>query len=122
MEQPTFKGSNVAGSEWMDDVTFIVWFKTRKGEIADSEGKKLDVEYNPYAEVHLDEDNKVVLGENIFELDENGNISDYIGTDYYDVAERKMTNEDGFDLDKPYDLENGEEIMRYAVEDMKTTM
>lgn len=122
MEQPTFKGSNVAGSEWMDDVTFIVWFKPRKGEITDSEGKNVKVEYNPYAEVHLDEDNKVVLGENIFELDENGNVNDYIGTDYYDVAERKITNEDGFDLDKPYDLENGEEIMRYAVEDMKENM
>ena len=122
MEQPTFKGSKIAGSEWMDAVTFIVWFKARKGEITDSEGKKLKVEYNPYAEVHLDEDNKVVLSENIFELDENGYVSDYFSTDYYNVAERKITNEDGFVLDKPYDLENGEEIMRYAVEDMKANM
>lgn len=122
MEQPTFKGSKVAGSEWMDDITFIVWFKPRKGEITDSDGKNVKVEYNPYAEVHLDEDNNVVLGENIFELDENGNVNEYIGTEYYDVAERKMTNEDGFDLDKPYDLENGEEIIHYAVEDMKANM
>lgn len=122
MEQPTFKGSEVAGSEWMDNVTFMVWFKPRKGEITDSKGKKAKVEYNPFAEVHLDEDNKVVLGENIFDLDVNGNAIDYVGTNYYNVAERKMTNEDGFDLGLPYDLENGEEIMRYAVEDMKSTM
>lgn len=122
MEQPTFKGSEVAGSEWMDDVTFIVWFKPRKGEITDSEGKKLKVEYLAYAEVHLDEDNKVVLCDNIFELEENGYIGGFIDTDYYDVAERKITNENGFVLDKPYDLENGEEIMCYAVEDMKANM
>ena len=122
MEQPTFKGSKVTGSEWMDNVTFMVWFEPRKGEITDSDGKKVKVEYNPFAEVHLDEDNKVVLGENIFSLDGNGNVIDYVGTNYYNVAERKMVDEDGFDLDNPYDLENGEDIMRYAVEDMKTTM
>ncbi len=122
MEQPTFKGSKVTSSEWMDNVTFMVWFEPRKGEITDSEGKKLNVEYNPFAEVHVDEDNKVVLGENIFSLDGNGNSIDYVGTNYYNVAERKITNEDDFDLGLPYDLENGEDIMRYAVKDMKTTM
>lgn len=119
MEQPKFNGSSVAGNEWLDNDTFVVWFKDHNGEIKDSEGNIIKTMNSPYAEVHVDENNAVVLGENIFEVDNEGNPTDYIGTDYYLVGERKVVNEDGFELDKPYKLENGAEIIQYALEQMK---
>ena len=92
MEQPKFNGSSVAGNEWLDNDTFVVWFKDHNGEIKDSEGNIIKTMNSPYAEVHVDENNAVVLGENIFEVGNEGNPTDYIGTDYYLVGERKVVN------------------------------
>lgn len=95
--RPNFKNSVCLASEWMDENTFVVWFKDRN-----EENKTIN---SPYVEVHVDENNKVVLGENIFKCDNEGNPTYYIDTKYYSVDE----------------LSNGEEIVKYALDEMART-
>lgn len=78
IEIPQYKGVCPAGNDWLDNDTFIVTFKDRK--CVESDGLK--TVRSLYAEVHLDEDFKVVIGENIYEQDENGQCGDFIDTDY----------------------------------------
>lgn len=75
IEIPQYKGVCPAGNEWLDNDTFIVIFKDRK--CVESDGLK--TVRSLYAEVHLDEDFKVVIGENIYEQ-ESG---DFVETEYY---------------------------------------
>lgn len=79
IEIPQYKGVCPVANDWLDDDTFIVTFKDRK--CVESDGLKTI--RSLYAEVHLDEDFKVVIGENIYEQDENGQCGDFLDTDYY---------------------------------------
>lgn len=79
IEIPQYKGVCPAGNDWLDNDTFIVAFKDRKNV----ENDGLKTVRSLYAEVHLDENFKVVIGENIYEQDEHGNVGDFLDTDYY---------------------------------------
>ncbi len=108
IKTPSFKGCEPYADEWLDDDTFIVLFADRNDKIIDDDGV-IDTVNSLYAEVHLDEDNAVVIGENV--CDSNSN--DYLYTNYHCIGDT-ISDEIGMDEN------TANEIKEYALAKMKT--
>lgn len=76
---PVFNGAYPVREMYLDKDTFIVYFSTRDRQIKDSDGRNVFVTSELFAEVHIDENNRVIIGESIYEK-ESG---DFIDTNYY---------------------------------------
>lgn len=108
IKKPCFKGVCPETEEWLDKDTFVVYFANRDSTCDCSDGT-INTINQLYAEVHLDEDNAVIIGDNIYEKDDN---ETYVDTDYYG-------------LDAPNQIigmtdETANEIKEYALARMKT--
>ena len=66
IKTPSFKGCSPYMEEWLDDDTFIIYFTNRNDKIT-CDDEVIDTLNSLYAEVHLDEDNAVVIGENVYD-------------------------------------------------------
>ena len=108
IKTPSFKGCSPCLEEWLDDDTFLILFADRNDKI-DNGDEVIDTINSLYAEVHLDEDNAVVIGENIFDR----NNGDYLYTNYHCVGD-KIIDEIGMDEN------TANEIKEYALSKMKT--
>jgi hypothetical protein len=106
IKTPSFKGCTPISEEWLDNGTFLICFADRNDKI------DLDDTINSlYAEVHLDENNSVVIGENIYD----GNSRDYLYTNYHCIGDT-ISDEIGMDEN------TANEIKEYALARMKTYM
>lgn len=85
--KPHYFGYKPETEEWLDDDTFIVYFEERNS-IEKVDGEKVVFKCQLYAEVHLDENNEVVIGENVYETTADGGEGDFIDTSYYEGAPR----------------------------------
>lgn len=108
IKTPSFKGCKPSLEEWLDDDTFLILFADRNDKI-DNDDEVIDTVNSLYAEVHLDENNAVVIGENIFESDSH----DYLYTAYHCIGET-ISDEIGMDES------TANEIKEYALAKMKT--
>lgn len=99
MEKPVYHGVKPSVEDWLDDVTFVIYFAKRIEKENDEPIMK-----QLYAEVHLDEDNDVIIGENWYEV-VNGEEGDFIDAFYEfdDMSQEVKT-----------------EICNYALERMKS--
>lgn len=104
IKTPSFKGCSPCLEEWLDDDTFVLYFADRNDKIS-----WVDTINSLYAEVHLDEDNAVVIGENIYDR----NSRDYLYTNYHCVGDT-IIDEIGMDEN------TANEIKEYALTKMKT--
>lgn len=82
LDEPlTYRGSEPIYEDWFDNDTFLITFSPRvEKEIVWGDEEKFVKQL--YAEVHTDEDNKVVIGENWYEVTENGVAGDYVDAIY----------------------------------------
>lgn len=108
IKAPSFKGVYPKTEEWLDDDTFIIYFADRNDKIT-CDDEVIDTVNSLYAEVHLDEDNAVVIGENVYD----GNSLDYLYTNYHCIGET-ISDEIGMDEN------TANEIKEYALAKMKT--
>ena len=104
---PSFKGCEPYSEEWLDDDTFIIYFADRNDKIT-CDDEVIDTVNTLYAEVHLDENNAVVIGENIYERDS----LDYLYTNYHCIGDT-ISNEIGMDE------KTANEIKEYVLARMK---
>jgi hypothetical protein len=108
---PSFKGCYPEYEEWLDDDTFIIYFADRRDRLESLDGEVTNTINTLFAEVHTDEDNAVVIGENVYE----SKTTDYIDTFYHCIG-NEIRNEIEMD-DK-----TANEIKEYALAKMKTYM
>ena len=108
IKTPSFKGCSPYMEEWLDDDTFIIYFTNRNDKIT-CDDEVIDTLNSLYAEVHLDENNAVVIGENVYD----GNSLDYLYTNYHCIGET-ISDEIGMDEN------TANEIKEYVLAKMKT--
>ena len=80
MEKPIYHDSEPLYEDWLDNDTFLITFSGRLEQEGDEKCFK-----QLYAEVHIDEDNKVVIGENWYEPISNEYVTtsgDFIDENY----------------------------------------
>ena len=82
-EPLTYRGSEPIYEDWFDNDTFLITFSPRVEKEKDIMGNN-EVKFikQLYAEVHTDEDNKVVIGENWYEATEDGVAGDFVDANY----------------------------------------
>lgn len=81
MEKPVYHDSEPIYEDWFDNDTFLITFSPRvEKEIVWGDEEKFVKQL--YAEVHTDEDNKVVIGENWYEVTKDGVAGDYVDANY----------------------------------------
>ena len=107
---PSFKGCFPYSAEWLDDDTFLISFADRNDKNDRGDGT-IGTVHSLYAEVHLDDNNAVVIGENVYD----SNSGDYLCTNYHCVGDT-ISNEIGMDEN------TANEIKEYALAMMKTSV
>lgn len=110
MKEPIYKGCKPTDEMWLDNDTFVVYFEERE-DILHAEDGDVETTNTLYAEIHVDENNDVYIGENVYEKD----TQDYLGTNYKQCGS-EMPNE----IEMSDVL--AKEIADYAMEAMKKSL
>lgn len=99
IKEPRILGLAPADNNYfLDEDTFVIVFN---GNVFTEDGQKIYRE--PFIEVHTDENFNVVIGVNNYSVADNGQIDDYIDTDY----------------EKDLKLENAAELKEWASHQLK---
>ena len=111
IKTPSFKGCYPIRENWLDDNTFVISFSPREDKMEGCDGKVTDTINQLYVEVQLDEGNRIVIGENVYEK----GTTDFIDAYYHCVG--NIIHDDIHMSD-----ETAKEIKDYALAKMKSTM
>lgn len=110
MKEPIYKGCKPTDEMWLDSDTFVVYFEERE-DILHAEDGDVETTNTLYAEIHVDENNDVYIGENVYEK----GTQDFIDC-FYKQCGSEMLNQ----IEMSDEL--AKEIADYAMEAMKESL